>query len=442
MLLEFTVVNFKSFREKQVFSMLPSSKLRTRLISPLQASRYAKMQALPTSVIYGPNNAGKSNLVKAFKALQNLVRNSGNFNSDRLLDENNFFDLDIQTQNQATSFEIDFIAPNNKRYVYNLLFTKTHVLTEELFVYNISETGITTLNTLYKRNKQDIKFTALKGVRENISFNKNQLFLSRGDIEGNEMLKEVYSFFSSQLKIFLYSEDQYLNVLEHLYPTLIDKHGQKIIDLIDVILQETDTGILGIEGRLPDTDSVHFSQNIPVETRKKILARLPSSISTRHKLFDGEEEVGYIPLPLILQSTGTRKILGLVPIIILALDKGSVLIIDEMTTSLHTEMVSWLIDLFNQPETNPNKAQLIFTTHDISLLDRQLYDRDQIHIVEKNKYGASESYSFADITGLRPNSQLSDYYETGRLGGVPHIVKPYLTYVISQYLNHVETEVQ
>ncbi len=159
-------------------------------------------------------------------------------------------------------------------------------------------------------------------------------------------------------------------------------------------------------------------------------------------MFDGQLEIGKTTLALNEQSVGTRKLLGLTPLIMSALEDGDILLIDEMNTSMHTEITSWLIGLFNNPTTNPNNAQLVITTHDITLLYKNLYEKDQIFVVEKDKYGASDLYSFADVTGIRPNNRLSDYYETGRLGGVPHIAKPYLEHVISQHLKDAKTKEQ
>ncbi len=440
MLIEFAMTNFRSFHQKQTFSLLPSGKIKQRTISPLKALNYPNLQILPTAVLYGANNAGKSNFITAIRALKWLISESGNFNSDKKLDANEFFWFDKETKHQATTFEIDFIAPNQKWYNYVLTFSNTSVLNEALYVYTITQTGKKTVNTLFERNNQDIKFTALKGVRESITFSANQLFLSRGDIAGNKELQAVYAFFAIHLPILQLTETEYTNFLANKFAQFVTESTQneQIKPLIEKILQETNTGILAIEGYTTDTNNIQFAENTPQNIKDKILEQLKYQIRTRHKLFDGKEEVGTDTLPLSEQSIGTRKLLGLLPLIVSTLEDGDTLLIDEMNTSIHTEITTWLIDLFNNPETNPNKAQLIITTHDIVLLDKQLYEKDQIFVVNKNKYGASELYSFANITGL-PDNRLFDYYETGRLGGIPHIAKPYLEHLISQFLNNAKT---
>jgi AAA15 family ATPase/GTPase len=442
MLIEFAVTNFRSFRERQVLSLLPK-KLKERRIELLKTESYSKLEVLPSVVLYGPNNAGKSNLLRAIGVLEQLVRNSGNYNSDKKLDANDFFEFDIKTQNQPTTFEIDFIAPNKSRYRYLVLFNSKIILKEELYVFNVSGTGKTTVKTLFERDQQIIKFPALKGVREGIRFEANQLFLSRGDIEGNKELKEIYSFFSTHLFVYQFTETQYTDFLTKEYAEFIAKNKKGEVDtLIETILRETNTGILGIETDLVDISKIQFPENTPQEIKDSIFEKIKYDLRTRHKLFDGQAEIGKTTLPLNEQSVGTRKLLGLAPLIISALEDGDTLLIDEMNTSMHTEITSWLIDLFNNPITNPNNAQLVITTHDITLLHKDLYEKDQIFIVEKDKYGASDLYSFADVTGIRSNNRLSDYYETGRLGGVPHIAKPYLEHVISQHLKDAKTKEQ
>jgi AAA15 family ATPase/GTPase len=442
MLIEFAVTNFRSFKERQVFSLLPSSN-KDRRIAPLKIDNYPKLRILPSAVFYGANNAGKSNFLRAISALKWVVRNSGSFNSDKKLEKYESFSFDTQTQNQPITFEIDFIAPNQKRYSYTVMCTESVIVQENLYVYNVSETGKVTVKTLYERNRQSIKFTALKGVRESINFEPNQLFLSRGDIEGNKELKEVYSFFSNHLFVHQLTETEYTDFLTKMYANfLFQNKEEEMQKVIEKILHETQTGILGIESSLVDMSKFPFPEDIAQELKDKIFEQLKFELRTRHKLFNGLVEIGEKTVSLKEESTGTRKLLGLSPIILNALEDGDTLIIDEMNTSMHTEITSWLIDLFNNTETNPNNAQLIITAHDMVLLHRDLYDRDQIFVVEKNKFGASEMYSFADITGLRPNNKLSDYYETGRLGGVPHISKPYLQHVISQFLKDAKAKTE
>lgn len=439
MLIEISITNFRSFRDKQTFSLLPLGKIRNREVKVLQPENYPKVNALPSAVLYGPNNSGKSNFIKAFQALEWLVLKSGNFNSDQKLHANEYFHFDNQTKNEPSTFELDFIAPNKKRYIYQVTFGEKNIIKEYLYSYNITNKGKITLNTLFERNEQVIKFIALKGVKESVNFEPNQLFLSRGDIAGNDELKKIYSFFSSQIISLTFTETEYTNFLTRRYAEfIIDNPDSKFPKLIESILQETNSGILGIETNMVDVSKINFPEDISQEIKDKLFEQLKYDLRTRHKLFDGNLEIGTETISLKEQSTGTRKLIGLSPVILDALANGQVLLIDEMNTSLHTEITSWLIDLFNNSITNPNNAQLVITTHDMSLLDRNLYEKDQIFAIEKNEFGASYMYSFAEFTGLRKidNNRLANLYETGRLGGLPHISKPYLENLISEFIKN------
>lgn len=441
MIIEFAITNFRSFRERQVISLLPSGKIRERQIVPIKYDNYKDLIILPTAVLFGANNSGKSNFLRAIRTLRLLVTNSGNFNSDKKLAANEFFKFDTNTQNEPTTFEVDFIAPTKKRYIYLIKLNSTSVLKEELYFYNISPKNKITINTLYIRDKQDIKFTALKGVKESVKFGENQLFLSRADIAGNNEMKDVYSFFAEHLVTIQMAETEYTSFLTNQYAKFINENkDSKIFKLIEIILKETDTGILGLETGLSDVDKISFRGSLSQNIKDKIFEQLKYEIKTKHKLFKGNEEVGQYTISLKEESTGTRKLLGLLPLVLIALQEGSTLLIDEMNTSLHTEMTSWIIDLFNNKKTNPNNAQLINTTHDIALLDRTLYEKDQVFVLEKNSFGATEMLSFADFTGLRKEKQISDYYETGRLGGVPNITKSYLEHEIIEHLKNGKTK--
>jgi predicted ATPase len=422
-------------------SLLPSARIKSRIVGTQQAALYPKVQVLPSAVIFGPNNAGKSNLLRALTALQWLVRHSGSFNSDQKLGANEFFAFDRQTRDKPTTFEIDFIAPNQKWYSYAVTFSATAVLHESLHGYNVTESGKTTQTTLYIRENQAIKFVALKGVRKEIRFEPNQLFLSRGDIEGNEELKGVYAFFSQKLSVFQLAETEYTNYLTNKYKSWIASEEEAWLKpLVEKVLRESDTAILGIRTDAVDANRIVFPDSTPQELKDKIFDQIKYEIRTVHRLFDGEAEVGVETISLDDESIGTRKLLGITPSVLLALRDGTTLLIDEMNTSMHTAISFFLISLFNNPVTNPNSAQLIITSHDISLINEELYSRDQMVGVEKTSMGATELYAFADITGLRKEARLDDYYATGRLGGTPRIASAYLQEIIAQSLTHGKAE--
>lgn len=440
MLIEFSVTNFRSYKEKQTLSFLPSNKVKTRTADLLVSEQYKDLRLLPNIVMYGANNTGKSNFLKAMKALEWMILNSGKFNSNDLLESNEFFIFNSVTKNQPTTFEIDFIAPNKKRYIYIVNFTRTEILQEELYFYNVSPKGKETVNTLYVREKQNIKFSALKGKKD-FTFEPNQLFLSRADNEGNQELKEVFSFFSKRLDVLQFTETQYTEFLTKAYArfTVENKYNNPFHDVIISILKETDTGIVNIE-TIDLTNHIEISDKLPQEAKDKLLNNLKYHLLVQQKFYAGEEDSGVESIPLEEQSTGTKKLLGILPIILDALKGGRTLFIDELNTSMHTHLTSLIIDWFNDSAINPNNAQLLITSHDIDLINKDLYGRDQIYVTEKNKFGATKMYSFADIIGIRTNQRLDDFYTTGRLGGTPHLSTAYLQHLVTDFITNAEAE--
>ena len=140
-----------------------------------------------------------------------------------------------------------------------------------------------------------------------------------------------------------------------------------------------------------------------------------------HKVKNGEEEK-LISLPYSMESAGTRKVLSYGPIIRNVFKNGSVLIIDEIDSSLHPSLVRYLIDLFNDSSFNTNGAQLIFNTHDVSLLDQDIFRRDQVYFVEKdNRTGISDLYSLSEFSP-RKSEDIRKGYLTGRYGAIPIVV--------------------
>jgi uncharacterized protein len=443
MLVEFSVQNFRSFKERITFSLLPASIRENRMVAPIIIEGYKDLAVLPGAVLYGPNNSGKSNLLLAVNVLCILVTKSGSFNSDEKLPDD-VFAFDVDQKQKPIMMDIDFIAPNKSRYHLYVSILNNQIIEEQLIRYNNSATGKTTKQLLYKRLGREISFPGgnLKGSK-NFNFNQNQLFLSRGDIEGNEELQGVYAFFS-KLHVRQLAEMRYVEYLMNNYSQFIQEGNDiKTKLLIDKIVSEFDKTIVELQTGAHGLDKNYFKLDMSDDMKEKILEKLKKETFTVHKLYKEGKEIGKVQMPLSRQSTGMRKFLAILPDILPVLQEGGVLFLDELNVSLHTEITAFILGLFNNPKTNPNHAQLISTTHDIMLLNHALFDRDQIYITEKDEYGASTLFSFADydFSNLRsPN--LAQYYESGKVGGLPTLFVPYINSIIAQHLQNGTEEQQ
>lgn len=444
MLLNFAITNFRSIKTRQVFSMMPSPKVKNRFVSLNIASKYGeRIGGVRAAVLYGPNNAGKSNTLTAFKALALLVENSHKLNIGEKIKANEAFAFDLEWNQEPTTFEVDFVAKNGTRYVYQVAFTKEKIITETLDYYNISETGKMTLNKVFhrKNEKEDVSFGDFKGEKKRLAkeLNPNQLLLSKAANNNYETVAPVYQYFSSHLSVMMLDESgrDFREIASNaLAKFLIENKESFIFDTINEVIASFDTGILRFEVTENEETNFRFPASISDEEQKKIIEQFKYKIQTVHKLFQGNKEIGTTNLNLSEESLGTNKLFVLLSIVLTALKDGDTLIIDELDKSLHRNITLNIIQLFHNPTSNPNGAQLIFSTHDVSLLIDDVLNRDQMWLIEKDECGASDLYSVAEIEGLRPDIPLEKWYMTGRLGATPNISNRTIYNIISHNLEH------
>ncbi|TAH19955.1 MAG: ATP-binding protein [Cytophagales bacterium] len=421
MLLEFSITNFKSLKEKQILSLLPSNRIKERINLPFQnLINYAQIEVLKTVCLYGKNNSGKTNTLKSLFALKWLVVNSNKFNAGDEIKANEFFLFDTQMQKQATTFEIDLIAANQIRYQYKVKFTKFEILEEKLAFLPPQKRRFVNLfqREINKPINYSEEFAGKKKHIEN-DLNKNQLFLSKvANNNPNEHLENVYAFFSKKIKDVNFGSN-YEEKLFTQNTTRVMAENSYVSKNIENLLIAADTGIIGLEIAENNPDNFHFPDGISEEVKNKIITDLKHSIKIRHRMFDGENEIGAKNVPIEIESTGTQKIFTLGAILHEAFANGEIVLIDELDKSLHPYLSQMLIKLFYDETLNKNNAQLIFTTHDATLIDESAFAKDQIYIVDKDYYGKTELSAFSDFTGLRKDIPLQKWYLSGRLGGVP-----------------------
>ena len=157
------------------------------------------------------------------------------------------------------------------------------------------------------------------------------------------------------------------------------------------------------------------------EEKSKILERLTKRIKTVHPVYEHGIEVGETDFDLKEESTGTMKLVGLAGIVAQALDDGSVIVMDELDKNLHPLLTRMIIGLFHNPDFNRKNAQLILSTHDVSLIDSTLFRRDQIMLIDKDVSGSSSVKRLSEFTGISRVKQLEKWYMAGMFNAVPAI---------------------
>lgn len=417
MLIEFKVKNYRSIKDEQVLSMVKSTTKELEdtntFVTP---EKKKKLKLLRSATIYGPNASGKSNLLKAMKAMQDIVLNSDSkIKRGSKLPITPFL-LDAETQVKPTEFEIIFIA-EEVRYQYGFVLTKDIVLEEWLYAFP-EGSAQTWFEKTYNEetNNTDWYFGSKLFGNKKIwseSTRDNALFLSTAIQLNSDQLKPIYDWFQNTFHV--------LESTTRLDPSFTyDIYSQeKYKNEIDKFLHIADLDIEELKITEEQFDIAKLPEDIPIELRNKIVhgsqevkildvASLHKSIQGNDVYFDFEDE-----------SDGTKKFLAFIGPWIDTLENGYVLVIDELHDNFHPLMVRFLIELFHSNRTNPKNAQLIFTSHETSVMTQEIFRRDQIWFCEK-KNKATELFSLAEFKPRKGVTDIEKSYFSGRYGALPY----------------------
>lgn len=414
MLVEFRVSNFRSLRDEQVLSLVASKDKSFQDTHTLATGQSAAPSLLRSAVIYGANAGGKSNLIKALQYMRGVVLESATLQPQQTFDRLQPFRLNAESDKQPSRFEITIIL-NNVRYQYGFSMNRQRIVSEHLLVYKTAKPQTWFDRHVDEQTGKDVyAFGAgLKGAKHlwEGATRPNSLFLSMAVQLNSDSLRPVFDWFASSLVII--NEQSQLSPHTSIQMLKQNENRKRICDF----LSAADISIADIEvvSRKVPGPAVHFDTQTGVtEVRMEEVEQhqLRFSHITDHARadFDLEDE-----------SSGTRNLLFLSGPVLDILQKGLTLIVDELDTSLHTLLVRELVRLFHQPDINTGGAQLIFTTHDTSLLDAEdLFRRDQVWFIEKDREQASSLIPLLDYSP-RKNEALERGYLIGRYGGIPFL---------------------
>ncbi|EAJ7141090.1 ATP-binding protein [Campylobacter jejuni] len=421
MLIEFRVENFLSIQDEQVLSMVASSD-NTFLNSHTNNDK--KLALLKSSVIYGANASGKSNIVKALQTMKTIVISSANTQRGDKLPITPFLLGD--EDDKPTKFEIIFIQ-NNIKYQYGFILTSEKILEEWLLIFGESNRAQKWFERIYneKEEKYNYSFGAkFIGSKQLWAENTrdNALFLSVAIQLNNEQLKPMFDFFNLKLQIANsngWGNGKSITINEY----------KKDKELVNSFFKIADLDIEGVEIKTSDIDENSLPsnlQNIPQELKEKIIqevkniqelknAKILENISFIH--LNQNNQIKFLNFDD--ESDGTRKFFNIAGIWINSLKKGNILIIDELNTHLHPLMTKFLVNLFHNEDLNKSNAQLIFTTHDTSILNQDIFRRDQIWFCEKQNK-ATKLYPLSDFKVRKDKTNLENDYLLGRFGALPY----------------------
>ncbi len=416
MLIEFSVTNYRSFLTPQSLTLTANTATELQeensFVSP--ASNLPRL--LRSAVVYGPNAAGKSNLIQAIAFMKKLILSSAKESQEGEKIDATPFLFNRQTTRDPSEFEVVFIQ-DGTRYQYGFGVNPKRVTGEWLFAYPERRAQRWFERKYDPDTQKDIwyfgpKFTGSRKVWQEAT-RSNALFLSTAIQLNNEQLKPVFNWFDNKLIV--------IGQGENIHPGFSigecdeEKKKEKILKLMnaadlsisDILLEKKEFSVEDLPAEMPQ----HLKDEIARDFEGKKLTR----VFFLHPSSDNGEDVA---LEFNEESAGTRKLFALAGPWLDVLEKGLVIFVDELDSSLHPHLVRFLLNLIHNPEMNPRNAQLIFDTHDTSVLDQTLMRRDQVWFVEKDAENATRLYPLSDYKP-RKGEALQKGYLYGRYGALP-----------------------
>ena len=392
MVCQFSFKNFRSYKNETTFDFQAETlpEMKDSLITVEKAS-----DLLPTSVVYGPNGGGKSNLIRAFACLINTVvkpvlelDKTRNHVIIQMGASCIPFMLDEESKNISSDFQV-FFRTKESEYQYTLSILRDEIVFESLLWKKI---GAKKPGTVFVREKNDITLGAsINKESVNKQVNPKMPYLSFLAINYDfPVIAEVISWFESCI------------VLNSANPI-------------------SDARILVIKEEFQKNRLIRFLNDLDIDISDYRFSNDLNHLYTVRKI-DNQEYVW----PIEYESDGTAKLFGLLSMIIVALDEGRFIVIDELDSKLHPKLLRYIIKLFHNPLVNKNGAQLLFSSHDLTTMKNDVFRRDEIWFACENDKHESEIYSLYDIrdeNGKHINSTAAfdKQYLEGRYGADPYL---------------------
>lgn len=417
MLIQFSIENYLSFKEKQIFTTIANAdQAHKENLIEMGKKRYSKI-----NVMYGANASGKSNFIKALSFLQMYV-----FNSNNILEGTNSpvmpFKFDEDTINKPSKFEIIFVK-NKIKYDYSVVFDKSKVYEEYLYVYESVQP-----TTIFERtNINEYKFNSDISILNDIKTKNtsNKLFLTTATNWNYEKTKPVVDYILNDLFIILDYKNNMFNHFEKLKENnefeSYKKFALNILSQGDIHLNDFIYESKVVENKDTINNFINTMKiQMPFNAENPNINLKEVKLNTIHQ-FNKNNNIYKYSLELFEESLGTQSLLEFTPILYEVFKNGKTLIIDELGNSMHPHIVEYIVKLFIDEKVNLNNSQLIFNTHDTNLLDLELFRRDEIWFTEKdNNTGKTTIYPLTDYSP-RNQENIEKGYLLGRYGAIPFI---------------------
>jgi len=436
MIVSFSVSNFRSFLKEETLSLVASKRIADESAGHLVPIPNSSEKALKITAIYGANGAGKSNICRAVRYLRGLAlgdRKKGTGTGRRRF-------AFVDDSHMPSTFDIQFIK-HDKLYRYIIAVDDEKVVEESLSFYKKGKE-----KEIYSRVTDDdlsvhvqvdsVKKNSKIASMANVGGPENQsflacVFLNIDPDKADDDFVEVINWFATNLVV-IFPTSSYLNLLGKL------SNDNNFLNFASEILADSSTGVDGLEVARQELLSDDLYNLIPKSSIDKFIndadndmpltfpmrgnceslvvekdgAAYKQTLMSKHK---GAPDC-YIDF--YDESDGTKRLLNIIPAIF-SKDEGKVYVIDEIDRSMHPLLARMFIEKFISICKN-DKRQLIITTHETHLLDKNLLRRDEIWFAEKDRAGASHLTSLVDFK-IRNDLDISKNYLQGRFGAIPFL---------------------
>ena len=432
MIISFEIENWMSFRDPTLFTMV-ASRQRQYNERVVKIAKYP-LRILPVTSIYGGNASGKTVFFKALSFAKDFIVNGLKPNQSIPIEP---FRLDPDYQNKPTRFRFELLI-NDQVYEYYFALSGDAVLEERLVkITSSSETVL-----FYRRSGklvEDLHPSLSNKDRLNFAFegtDDNQLFINNSISQKLTAFEPIFDWFNSKLILIGPSTQS------EPFTSYASKKSPSY-ETINKSLQDLDTGILHLEGETVPLDNLPFNdalkdqfkrvvskhtmiEMVSTDGAEKIMVFRENEDLVAKKLvsYHRQSDGGKVKFEIADESDGTRRLIELLPgfHIMSSVDNDRVYFIDEIDRSLHTMITRQLINSYLCSCNGKTRSQLIFTTHDLLLMDQDLLRRDEMWITERNDEGASSLISFAEFKDIRLDKDVRKSYLQGRFGGIPKIL--------------------
>lgn len=422
MLVQFSVRNFKSIADTQTISMVASTGASRRERVSLRTENSFSPYLLRSAVVFGPNASGKSSLIEAVYFFKQFVLGSARSmtkGEEISLSPNQFV---TELKGASSEFEITFIV-DGTLYQYGFSATNERVVGEWMFTR--SKTPRSKMVTLFQREYDDSKNMdvwyfnegQVRGEKEiwKSSTRSNALFLSTAVQLNSDLFTKPFTWIQRHLQV--------IESPDRIHPSFTAKMllSEKNKDMIQKFMKASGLDIAGFkiqegEIELPE----NLNEVFTVKVRKTLIENLKLEKTHKIEATHIDDKGDEVDLLLSQESGGSQVIFSLAGPILDVLEDGDTLFVDELNNSLHPAALKFLVSLFHDPQINKNRAQLIFTSHDASIISNQFMHKSQIWFMDKSNGVNSRLYPLSDFK-VRDVDAFQRAYLGGKFGALPNI---------------------